>query len=76
MFFYVLVNQNVGDLFTGKRACVGEPLARMSAFLLFSAVMQHFKLEIVPGTLKPSVVPLDGFTVAPQPFNAKITLRI
>ncbi|CAL8110287.1 unnamed protein product [Orchesella dallaii] len=59
----------------GKRQCLGEPLARISNFLLVTAVLQRFKFEIAPGQSKPSSDPVDGFTVAPQPFSAKVTSR-
>lgn len=59
----------------GKRACPGEPLARMNNFCFFTAMLQNFKFEIPPGHPKPSTVPLGGFTIAPQPFQAKITPR-
>lgn len=60
----------------GNRACLGESMARMAAFVLFTAVMQKFKLEIPEGPPRPSRKPVDGFTVAPQPFKAKLTSRI
>ncbi|ODM99561.1 Methyl farnesoate epoxidase [Orchesella cincta] len=59
----------------GKRQCLGEPLARMSNYLLVAAVLQRFKFEIVPGQPKPTTDPIDGFTIAPQPFSAKVTPR-
>lgn len=59
----------------GKRQCLGEPLARVTNFILFASIIQRFKFELIPGTSKPSIVPVDGFTVAPQPFSAKVTCR-
>jgi cytochrome P450 len=59
----------------GKRQCLGEPLARISNFCLFTAVMQHFKFDLVPGMPKPPIDPIEGFTIAPKPFKAKVSIR-
>jgi hypothetical protein len=42
---------------------------------MFTAVMQRFKFELVAGTVPPSIEAVDGFTIAPQPFSAKVTAR-
>jgi len=52
----------------GKRRCLGESLARMENFLLFSNIMKHFTLESVNGKL-PDLSPDVGFTNGPQPFS-------
>lgn len=53
----------------------GESLARLSIFVIFTAVMQRFKFELIPGQPKPTIEPIDGLTVAPHPFSAKVSLR-
>ncbi|XP_053323441.1 cytochrome P450 2C37-like [Spea bombifrons] len=34
----------------GKRACLGEPLARLELFLFFSALLQRFTFRLPPGS--------------------------
>jgi len=48
----------------------------MSVFFLFSIFMQNFKLTAIPDQPKPSTRPVDGFTTAPQPFEAILTPRL
>ena len=44
----------------GRRACIGEGLARMEMFLILTSILQHF-------TLKPLVNPEDIDTTPVQP---------
>lgn len=53
----------------GRRACLGESLARMTTYLLFTALMQRFLF-----TLDPALPVLDtegkyGFTLGPPDFK-------
>ncbi|CAG7819689.1 unnamed protein product [Allacma fusca] len=59
----------------GKRACLGESLARMNYFLVFTSMVQRYRFAVVPGEGKPSTVPVQGFTLAPQPFSALLIPR-
>lgn len=59
----------------GRRACLGESMAKMELFLFLSAVMQRFKLvAAVDGELPP----LDGEcggTYVPRPFQLRFVER-
>ncbi|KFZ45431.1 Cytochrome P450 2J5, partial [Antrostomus carolinensis] len=53
---------------TGKRACLGEVLARSELFLFFMALLQKFTFQAPPDT----TLSLDfkvGMTISPQPYK-------
>ncbi|OQV16630.1 Cytochrome P450 2E1 [Hypsibius exemplaris] len=58
---------------SGRRACIGEPLARMEVFGFFAAILQHF-------TLSSEVPPSRDSTIsavrAPLPFTMIATPRV
>ncbi|XP_071516546.1 methyl farnesoate epoxidase-like [Panulirus ornatus] len=53
----------------GRRACLGESLARMSSFLLFTALLQHFTFTLDPKTPIPDTEGKSGFTLGPPEFR-------
>ncbi|XP_069823407.1 cytochrome P450 2D17-like [Dendropsophus ebraccatus] len=53
----------------GRRACVGEQLARMELFLFFTTLLQQLTFEIPNDQPRPREEPLYGFTLSPHPFN-------
>uniref|UniRef100_H0ZHH8 CP2J2 protein n=1 Tax=Taeniopygia guttata TaxID=59729 RepID=H0ZHH8_TAEGU len=52
----------------GKRACLGELLARSELFLFFTCLLQKFTFQAPPDTTL-TLQPLIGITVAPQPYK-------
>lgn len=59
----------------GKRACLGEPLARNTIFLFVTALVKTFDLRPVSNEALPTLEPIAGVTLGPQPFRAVVTLR-
>ncbi|XP_048062751.1 cytochrome P450 2J2-like [Megalobrama amblycephala] len=58
----------------GKRACVGEQLARNVLFLFFTSMLQQFTISKCPGE-EPSLEGEIWFTYAPAPFRICVSLR-
>ncbi|XP_008301655.1 cytochrome P450 2J2-like [Stegastes partitus] len=55
-------------LFSGKRLCLGENLARMELFLFFTSFMQHFTFSM-PAGVKPSMDYSFGVTLSPKEYK-------
>ncbi|KAM7410065.1 hypothetical protein PAMA_001494 [Pampus argenteus] len=58
----------------GKRVCLGENLARMELFLLFTSFMQRFTFSLPLG-VQPVLKPRKGTTVSPGSYEICATLR-
>ncbi|XP_066275408.1 cytochrome P450 2J6-like [Branchiostoma lanceolatum] len=54
----------------GRRNCLGEQLAKMELFLLFSTILQHFALKLPEGAPTPSTEGIfKSLSMAPAPFQ-------
>ncbi|XP_035684142.1 cytochrome P450 2J5-like [Branchiostoma floridae] len=60
---------------TGRRACLGEQLAKMELFLLFSSLLKHFTFKLPEGAAAPSTDGCLGLTLAPPTVNMCIIQR-
>uniref|UniRef100_A0A8C9ZPS0 Cytochrome P450 2J2-like n=1 Tax=Sander lucioperca TaxID=283035 RepID=A0A8C9ZPS0_SANLU len=59
---------------TGKRACLGESLAKMHLFIFFTSFMQHFTFSM-PAGVKPVMDFHFGITLAPREYEICATSR-
>ncbi|XP_078698204.1 cytochrome P450 2J1-like [Branchiostoma floridae x Branchiostoma belcheri] len=64
---------NKGDTFIpfslGRRACLGEQLARMELFLFFTSLMQHFTFKLPEGAPLPPTKGKIGIANTPEDFE-------
>lgn len=61
----------------GRRACLGEGLAKMELFLIFTTLLQRFHFSPAPGVKEEdlSLTPSVGFTLTPSPHELCATIR-
>ncbi|TKR59749.1 hypothetical protein L596_029377 [Steinernema carpocapsae] len=70
-----LLEQNVVAFGLGKRACLGEGLAKAELFLIIMNLIQHFKFSVVPGEEAPSLKAIaEGSALMhrPRPYRVQI----
>ncbi|XP_004610607.2 cytochrome P450 2D17-like [Sorex araneus] len=53
----------------GRRACLGEPLARMELFLFFTCLLQRFSFSVPAGQPRPSDHGVFSGMVVPSPYE-------
>ncbi|XP_032642885.1 cytochrome P450 2D15-like [Chelonoidis abingdonii] len=59
----------------GRRACLGEQLARMELFLFFTSLLQHFTFHLPEGQARPREVGHFAVTLAPHPYQIQAVPR-
>jgi len=59
----------------GKRACMGEALARMELYLLFTALLRHFTFRLPESAPKPSLESIAAMTLRPYPYEVIVERR-
>ena len=64
------------NLLLGRRACMGELLARTEIFLLFSALMRTFTVSPPPGGSIPNLEAVEVFVLHPQKYKCCLTQRL
>ncbi|KAG8238123.1 hypothetical protein J437_LFUL012737 [Ladona fulva] len=60
---------------SGKRACLGESLARNNLFLFFTCLMQKYSWRIPEGEQRPSDEPVGNITIVSKPFKVQVLPR-
>uniref|UniRef100_A0AC34FKM9 Cytochrome P450 n=1 Tax=Panagrolaimus sp. ES5 TaxID=591445 RepID=A0AC34FKM9_9BILA len=58
----------------GKRACLGEGLARLELYLFAANLFNHFEISSIPSN-PPDLTRILGGTVSPEPFLAHLKQR-
>uniref|UniRef100_A0AC34GNW9 Cytochrome P450 n=1 Tax=Panagrolaimus sp. ES5 TaxID=591445 RepID=A0AC34GNW9_9BILA len=58
----------------GKRACLGEGLARLELYLFAANIFNHFEINVIPSK-PPKTIRIIGGTVQPEPFLTHIKQR-
>ena len=57
-------------VFTGKRMCIGEPLAKNTYYLFVAALVKTFRVSAVAGQPLPTLNPVNGFSLGYEGFLA------
>ena len=61
---------------TGKRQCLGEPLAKTELFLFFTGLVHQYKFLPEDKNKIPSEDNVFGVTNIPKPFKVKLINRL
>ena len=63
------------SLYPGKRKCLGEQLALMELYLLFTHLLHKFTLHLPEGTKPPDLQGDMGATLYPKPYQLCVDSR-
>ena len=58
---------------TGKRQCIGSPMARVELFLLLGCLLQAFRIRAEDPGHPPSDAPIAGLVHLPGPFRLRFS---
>lgn len=59
----------------GRRVCMGEQLAKMELFLMFTSLLQAFSFSLPEGLAPPPMHGRFGLTLAPCPYTVTVRPR-
>ncbi|XP_072014919.1 cytochrome P450 2A10-like [Amphiura filiformis] len=60
----------------GHRVCLGEALARQQLFIFFTHLLHQFKFEKTSENAPmPTLKPIDGMVLHPEPYKLRVTKR-
>ena len=72
---YICEWRMAGIMFSGKRSCLGELLARQELFLFFSGLLQQFDIRPPEGDGRIAAKDSVYFTIAPSAFKVRLISR-
>ena len=62
--------------FSGERSCLGEKLAQQQLFLIFTHVLQKFRMSVQEGYTHPPPEGVFALTHRPPPYYVTIKSRV
>ena len=63
-------------LFSGRRSCAGEGLARAMIYLIVANLVQRFNINLPPGAEPPSTEPADmALILESNDYKVRMTAR-
>lgn len=61
--------------FVSYRSCLGDKLAQSSIFMFLTYLLRNFSFNKVPGLPEPTMEPIFGMILAPQPYDIVVRER-
>lgn len=72
---FTLNNECSVAVYSGRRVCLGEQLARQELFIFFSTLMHFFHVRL-PDGVTPDFEPEDKFVMKPKPYQIIFESRL
>ena len=57
----------------GKRACLGEQLAKKELLIFFVSMLQRFRFRLADQQAAPNFKGIMGLTLSPHPYHVQVT---